>query len=91
MDIFDKMVKAMIEADSGPEGSILFDVHYNEFHDGHALTLRAALIKLASLSRESRLVSVAQDSFENDGLGVNPTPISNAFEVMIKAILEGKA
>lgn len=87
--VLQEMVKAMIEVDSGPVGSALFDIHYNEFHDGYEKTLRAALHRLSAMSGNVNLIVAAQDSFENDGLGVNPYIIEHALEAIIAEILKG--
>lgn len=40
-------VRAAVVADSGPENSILFDIHWNEFADSYRTTLLIALDAMA--------------------------------------------
>lgn len=46
-DLIEIGVRAAIAADSGPENSILFDIHWNEFADSYRTTLQIALDAMA--------------------------------------------
>lgn len=39
----DRVARAMLAQDSGPEGSSLFDIHWNEFGEGYMQSARAAI------------------------------------------------
>jgi len=46
MSMIEKMARAMVAQDSGPEGSALFAIHWKEFGDGYLASARAALTAL---------------------------------------------
>lgn len=46
MNMREKMARAMAVADSGPEGSALFDIHWQEFGDGYLSGVDASLTAL---------------------------------------------
>lgn len=43
MNMVEKVAKAMAAAESGPEGSSLFSVHWDEFGDGYMDSARIAI------------------------------------------------
>ena len=43
MSMVEKVAKAMAAAESGPEGSALFSIHWDEFGDGYLDSARVAI------------------------------------------------
>jgi hypothetical protein len=46
MTMIERVARAMVAADSGPVGSILFDIHLAEFGDGYRKNARAAIVAM---------------------------------------------
>lgn len=79
--MIERVARAMVAADSGPEGSVLFDMHWAEFGDGYLKTARAA-------------IAAMRDPTEGMLDGINPNWIDGgavqSYQAMIDAALEEK-
>jgi hypothetical protein len=65
MSMREKIARAMAAKDSGPEGSALFDIHWQEFQDGYLAGADAALDALAEPTRDMLTAFVdAETDFE---------------------------
>lgn len=55
MGMIEKVAKAMASAESGPEGSALFSVHWDEFGDGYMDSARVAIEAMREPTEEMEL------------------------------------
>ncbi len=60
MGMVEKVARAMVAADSGPEGSTLFAIHLREFGDGYRSAARAAIEAMREPSVAMQQVVSAQ-------------------------------
>lgn len=91
MTMIEKMALAMAVADSGPEGSGLFNIHWTEFREGYKSSARAALEAL--LEPNEAMVEAGEcgpypNDEEHPGFG-DPMP-RQIYKAMIQAALEKK-
>ncbi len=75
----EKVARAMIAADSGPEGSKLFEIHWEEFADGYRKGADAAIAELLPLVK-AELAKVAAGEMRKQGHDIDPPSVIAAIE-----------
>jgi hypothetical protein len=82
-----KLLDAVIESDSGPVGSRLFEIHAIEFSESYLDSVKTMLKALTGL--DSRTINAIQGRIEkSDGIGLNPRTIKNIVEFLVEEILD---
>lgn len=82
MRMVEKMARAMVAEDSGPEGSALFDIHWREFGEGYMVSARAAIEAMREPEDEMAKAGIA--AWEK-----SPMAVVTQFRAMIdKAVQE---
>jgi len=62
-DMIERVARAMAAKDSGPEGSELFGIHWDEFGDGYVESARAAIEAMREPTEEmERLGTITLDT-----------------------------
>lgn len=84
-DMVERVARAMIAVDSGPEGSAIFAMHLDEFGDGYRKTARAAIEAM----REPNVTMIHAGVTAETGKTLGERS-ANCFTAMIDAALEAK-
>lgn len=72
-----RIAKAMVERESGPEGSSLFDIHWDEFGEVYYNSAKSALAAMQIPT--NRMVAAAADE-----LGMDATKVAAVWMIMIR-------
>lgn len=83
MKMIERVARAMVAEDSGPEGSMLFDLHWKEFGEGYTCSARAAIE--AMLNPTDAMIEAGVNAEYGGTLG---SRAANCFNAMIDAALE---
>lgn len=82
MNMIERVARAMVAADSGPEGSTLFDIHWEEFGEGYMAGARVAIEAMREPTDEMLDCGVDAD----DGM-THPDTVVDIYQAMINAAL----
>ena len=61
--MIERVARAMVAADSGPEGSALFDFHWAEFGEGY---MESARVAIAAMRKPTKSMLDAATPFADD-------------------------
>lgn len=82
MNMIERVARAMVVADSGPEGSTLFDIHWEEFGEGYMAGARAAIEAMREPTDEMIEAGVTAEHGKTLG-----TRVTFEYQAMINAAL----
>ncbi|PTQ64507.1 hypothetical protein C8J45_103357 [Sphingomonas sp. PP-CE-3G-477] len=90
--MIENMARALAVAESGKEGTFIFDLHWEEFGEHHIQTVRSTLGMLREPTEAMLLAGTDQLDFDSDGglLGATKEAVDRAFGAMIQAALNEK-
>lgn len=87
--MIERVAKAIVAGDSGPEGSVLFDIHWREFGDGYMKGARTAIEAMREPT--DAMVHAGVDANHTleaiEGYPEYPESCANIYRAMIDAAL----